>query len=283
MPANIDQKKESTSHAYTMGHSKATTASHEARTADTDAKFVLPHIKSSHRVLDVGCGPGTITTGFLPLVPRGEVVGVDYSSEVVERAKQLAQEKGLSDRLSFAQGNLLETLPFEDETFDIVFASQVFGHLQPAENAIRALSECRRVLKPDGLLAVRDAAQMFWYPYSDELDRVMTKRLWKSLGAETFGGFHMRAWLREAGFDVEDENKVNIGGGSDVCANRAKCQWRYDTFAPRLAKGEKFRESWVRAGITEDECDETVEWLKKWVLSNEAFYGILQTEVLAMK
>src|SRR5689334_13116802 len=119
-----------TKHEYTMGHSKASTATHEARTINTDAKFLLPHIKPQHRILDVGCGPGTITTGFASLVSPGNVVGVDYSLEVVERAQELAKSNGLADKVSFIQGNLLERLPFEDSSFDIVFASQVFGHLQ---------------------------------------------------------------------------------------------------------------------------------------------------------
>jgi len=266
---------------YTMGHSKATTASHEARTVETDSKFLLPHIKPHFRILDVGCGPGTITTGFASLVPDGEVIGLDYSAEVVERARSLAQSQGLLNKVTFMQGNLLESLPFSDESFDVIFASQVFGHLQ--SGAPKALRECKRLLKPTGFLAIRDAAQMFWYPYSDILDRVFTKRLWKSLGGEDFGGFHIRAWLREAGFDVEDEAKVKIGSGSEVAASRAKCQWRYDTFAPRLAEGEAFRESWLKAGLTDEECDETLVWLKKWVESDDAFYGILQTETLAWK
>jgi SAM-dependent methyltransferase len=177
----------------------------------------------------------------------------------------------------------LTRLPFEDESFDIIFASQVFGHLQPTENAIKALRECRRVIKPDGILAIRDAAKMTWYPFTEELDRVFTQRLWRGVGAENFGGFYIRAWLREAGFEVENEAKVKIAGGSEVFASREKCQWRCDTLVSRLANGEPFRDSWLKVGITEEECDETVEWLKKWAASDDAFYGMLQTETLAWK
>jgi ubiquinone/menaquinone biosynthesis C-methylase UbiE len=270
-------------HGYTMGHSEATTKTHEARTVQTDASFVIPHIKAHHHILDVGCGPGTITVGFVPLAAEGKVVGVDYSHEVIERAISLSKSTGAGQKVTFVQGNLLDGLAFEDESFDIVFASQVFGHLQPRENAVQALVECRRVLKPNGILAVRDAAFMSWYPYTAELDRIFTKNLWKSIGGEHFGGFTMRAWLRDAGFDVENEAKVKIGGGSDVYANRVQCQWRCDSLVGRLAKGQKFRESWLKAGISEEECDEAVRLLKKWAESDDAFYGILQTEVLAEK
>jgi SAM-dependent methyltransferase len=203
--------------------------------------------------------------------------------EVIERATSIATISHASDNVTFVQGNLLGRLPFDDESFDIVFASQVFGHLQPRENAIKALVECKRVLKSDGILAVRDAAFMSWYPYNAELDKFFTKNLWKSIGGEHFGGFHMRAWLRDAQFDVENEAKVKIGGGSDVYSNRAQCQWRCDSLVARLTKGEKFRESWLKAGIPDEECDEAVELLKKWAASDDAFYGILQTEVLARK
>jgi ubiquinone/menaquinone biosynthesis C-methylase UbiE len=270
-------------HEYTMGHSKATIASHEVRTIESDAAFLVPYIQSHHRILDLGCGPGTITLGFIPLVPSGEVIGVDYSADIVERASVLAKSRGLSDKVTFVQGNLLERIPFEDASFDIIFASQVFGHLQPSGNAIKGLRECRRLLKTGGILALRDGAVMQFHPYGDELDRVFTKNFLRGTGAGRWGGPQFRGWLRGAGFDVEDEEKTKIGGGSTVHSSRKSCEWRCETLTGRLAKGEKFRESWLKAGISEEECDEAIEWLRKWAESDDAFYGLLQAEALVWK
>jgi ubiquinone/menaquinone biosynthesis C-methylase UbiE len=266
-----------------MGHSKATTASHESRTIETDAAFVIPYIQPHHRILDVGCGPGTITLGFVPLVPSGEVIGVDYSAEIVERARDLAGSKGFGDKVTFNQASLLERMPFEDDSFDVVFASQVFVHIQPKENAILAMKECRRVLKPGGILASREGVVMHFHPYGAELQRLWTNNLLRSIGTDGFIGSHMRGWLREAGFDVENPEKAKLGGGSTVYASREKCQWWASAFTGRLANGEKFRESWLKAGISEEECDRCIEVLQRWGRSDDAYYGILQSESLVWK
>lgn len=70
--------------SYTQGHTDNALNTHMLRTADVDAGFLLPHIKKSDRILDVGCGPGTITTGFAKHASEGSVVGVDLSEDVVK-------------------------------------------------------------------------------------------------------------------------------------------------------------------------------------------------------
>ncbi|KIW02452.1 uncharacterized protein PV09_06262 [Verruconis gallopava] len=270
-------------HEYTMGHSKATISSHESRTVDSDASFVLPYIQPIHRILDVGCGPGTITTGFVPFASLGEVIGVDYSSEIINHAKEVAKSRGLGDKVKFIQADLLETLPFEDNSFDVVFASQVFQHLRPEQNAIIALKECRRVLKPGGLLAIRDGAAMHFHPYGAEIDRIYVKNMILAIGGPDFSGMYHRGWLRKAGFDVEDSTKVRLGAGTTVYADRKSCKLWADRLSARLGKGDKYRESWLKAGVPEHECDEAAELVQKWAESDDAFYGMLQAESLAWK
>ena len=62
---------------YTMGYGQAATSIMAARTAQTHAAFFLPYLKPGMRVLDCGCGPGTITVGFGEVVAPGEVVGTE--------------------------------------------------------------------------------------------------------------------------------------------------------------------------------------------------------------
>lgn len=68
----------------------------EHRTAKDFAAYLLPHLKPDFHILDVGCGPGSITHGFSPLVPHGRVVGVDVSPGVVAQAAAKYQEPNLS-------------------------------------------------------------------------------------------------------------------------------------------------------------------------------------------
>ena len=73
---------------YTHGHAPATVKQHAQRTAEEAAAFVLPELSAGMRLLDVGCGPGSITRGLAERVAPGEVVGVDLSKETLEAARR---------------------------------------------------------------------------------------------------------------------------------------------------------------------------------------------------
>jgi ubiquinone/menaquinone biosynthesis C-methylase UbiE len=72
---------------YGQGHHTAVTANHVIRTAEADAAFLLPYLKPHHRILDVGCGPGSITTGFAKYVPEGSIIGIDLTPEILKQAQ----------------------------------------------------------------------------------------------------------------------------------------------------------------------------------------------------
>ncbi|ROV92145.1 hypothetical protein VSDG_07558 [Cytospora chrysosperma] len=276
---------------YKFGYSRTTTSSHASRTIHTDAAFVIPHIKPQHKILDIGSGPGTITIGFALLVDQtqgGCVIGVDSGDAVVSSAIQLAQKNGLPEELmKFEQGDVLEGLPFPDETFDVVFTSQTLIHLAPAPEApVKALKEICRLLKPGGFLAARDAASITYHPLREELQRKLTDRLFAVVGTGEPCGLHMQEYLRAAGWDLDKDivsGKVIISGGSTIVAGREKVRWWHDTMGGRFKKGDPFREGWLRYGFTEEECDETKALLDKWADTEDAWYGVLQSEILAWK
>ncbi len=89
---------------YLQGHHDSVLRSHRWRTAENSAGYLLPHLQLGMRVLDVGCGPGTITRDLGALVgPDGEVLGVDSAAEVVAQAA-----KGCDlPQVSFAVGDAL--------------------------------------------------------------------------------------------------------------------------------------------------------------------------------
>jgi ubiquinone/menaquinone biosynthesis C-methylase UbiE len=89
------------------------------RTAYQQAAFVLPHLRPSISLLDIGCGPGTITLGLAETVAPGYVIGIDYDAAHVEEAKARAEERGMTN-VTFQLANAL-SLPFGDGTFDAVF------------------------------------------------------------------------------------------------------------------------------------------------------------------
>lgn len=112
-------------------------------------------------LLDVGCGPGTMTLDLAAFVAPGRVIGVENVEAPLVAAREAAAARG-DETTTFGVGDAL-ALPFPDDSFDVVHAHQVLQHLT---DPVTALREMRRVCRPGGWVAARDAdyAAMSWYP-----------------------------------------------------------------------------------------------------------------------
>lgn len=184
---------------YTHGQSKVMTRVLGGRTAASHAAFFLPYLHAGMSLLDCGCGPGSITVDLAELVKPGEVVGVDMAEVQLEHARTNAKERGVSN-LRFETANVYE-LPFPDETFDAVFSHAVVQHLS---DPIKALNEQYRVLKPGGILGIRDAdrsGELFWprNPVLVNLLEVTWNRLVEHNRGSMFVGRQLRSLLNEIG------------------------------------------------------------------------------------
>ena len=184
---------------YTHGHHSSVVAAHAARTAQDCAAYLLPRLEPGMSMLDVGCGPGSITADFAALTAPGPVIGVDAAEDVLVQARELAGSRGLTNA-TFTAGNVYD-LDLPDETFEVVHAHQVLQHLA---DPVAALREMRRVTKPGGLVAVRDAdfQAMSWYPAVPELSEWMQlyQQIARGNHAEPDAGRHLLSWVLEAGF-----------------------------------------------------------------------------------
>ena len=127
------------------------TAFQQKRGGDA-AAFFVPFLAPGMRLLDVGCGPGTITAALAGTV--GAAIGVDIEPHAIATARQLATHSSATN-LSFVEADMT-ALPFEDGAFDAVFFQAVLYHQSQAMLA-KTLAEARRVLKPGGVLGTRDA------------------------------------------------------------------------------------------------------------------------------
>jgi ubiquinone/menaquinone biosynthesis C-methylase UbiE len=151
------------------------------------------------RLLDAGCGPGSITIGLAEAVAPGEVIGVDLAAEVLADARSLARERGLSNvRFECADAG---DLPFPDGSFDAVFAHTLLEHVA---DGVKVLRELRRVLRPGGPIGVRDCdwASGVFAPDDPAVAEAMAlyERVWRHNGGHPRCGRYLRALLGEAGF-----------------------------------------------------------------------------------
>ncbi len=136
---------------YTMGYSEEFLQLLHRRSAQTHAAYLLPHLKPGLRVLDFGCGPGTISVGLAKAVEPGEIHGIDMEESQIGLARAAAQAGGHANA-TFHVGDVT-ALPFEDDSFDVAHCHAVLMHV-PDTKAV--LAEVKRVLKPGGIIASRE-------------------------------------------------------------------------------------------------------------------------------
>jgi ubiquinone/menaquinone biosynthesis C-methylase UbiE len=265
------------SESYTHGHHESVLRAHRARTAQNSAGFLLPHLKDDLHLLDVGCGPGTVTVDLARILAGGEVVGVDASDTVLEAARSHAEAIGAGN-VRFEQANAYE-LPFADDTFDVVYAHQLLQHLS---DPVAALREMKRVTKPGGLVAVRDAdyAAMAWYPESAGLTEWNTlyHEVTHAYGFEPDAGRRLFSWVQQAGFDVAGA----VPSASSWCyATPTDRQWWGQVWAERCVESNFARQA-VESNLADDVALEQLahDWLA-WADAPDGWFAILHGEVLA--
>jgi SAM-dependent methyltransferase len=135
---------------YTPGYTQKASDFMAQRTAANHAAFLVPHLQVSARLLDCGCGPGSISCDFAKILSLGHVTGIDREESQIELARSRASEQHLTN-VTFKVGSIYE-LPFPDSSFDVVFAHAIFEHISSPD---KALAEILRVLEPGGIAAIR--------------------------------------------------------------------------------------------------------------------------------
>ncbi|MBM9462541.1 methyltransferase domain-containing protein [Aeromicrobium sp. YIM 150415] len=272
MSENVSDSEIST--RYTHGHERATLASHGARTAANSAGYLLPVLRQGMSVLDVGCGPGTITLDLAEIVAPGVVVGIENVEKPLVAARAGAAERG-DTRTRFELGDVMAR-PFEDDSFDIVHAHQVLQHLT---DPVGALREMARVAKPGGWVAARDAdyAAMAWYPELPELEewRTIYRRVARGNGAEPDAARRMRTWAQAAGL-----TDVRYTAGTWNYADSETCRWWGHSQAERYS-AELFAEQASRYGVTGDDLVRIAAGWRAWGQEPDAWFAIVNGELLA--
>ena len=259
---------------YTHGHHESVLRSHTWRTAQNSAAYLLPSLQPGMSVLDVGCGPGTITTDLALLVAPGEVVGLDASAEVVAQAA--AGVGAGPSNLRFEVGDLF-ALEYPDESFDVVHLHQVLQHLGDPVGALVAL---RRVLAVDGVLAARDSdySAFTWAPADPLLDRWMELYLAVTAhnGHDACIGPKLKGHASEAGFGA-----VEVSSSTWTYADPEERAWWGGLWADRV-RLSRFGEQAVSYGLsTRDELESIAAAWLRWAEAPDGVFVVPHVEILA--
>ncbi|OLO64196.1 class I SAM-dependent methyltransferase [Actinomyces oris] len=260
---------------YTHGHSAAVLSAHSRRRAADSAAYLLAHLSAGMDLLDVGCGPASITADLAERVAPGRVVALDAASDALQAARATLSERGLSEQVELTCGDVM-ALPFEDASFDVVHAHQVLQHLA---DPVGALAEMRRLTRPGGMVAVRDAvySAMTWFPEPAGMEQ------WRSVymataranGGEPDAGSRLLSWARAAGF-----TDVTASASTWCYATPADRTWQSQTWAQRCLTS--FGPRTVELGLADRaDLEAMAQGWRQWGASEDAWFVVVHGEVLA--
>lgn len=263
---------------YVLGYDNAVVDKLAQRHAKREAAFVLPFVPLRARLLDAGCGPGSITRGLAQMVPGGSVVGVDLDAGQIARARQQAAEEGLSN-VHFEVADVTQ-LPFPDESFDVVFAHTLMMHLSDPRAVVAELS---RVCKPRGIVGLRDGLGSFDQlpgfppdqPVSD-LQELLTAAT-RASGGTPDVGVKLRGWFHELGMVVVSTraHSVVYDSPDDLAL---LCDWHQS-----LLRG-KLGQTAVAAGlISAAALADLIHRMADWVADPSALSVVVWIEHVAHK
>jgi ubiquinone/menaquinone biosynthesis C-methylase UbiE len=243
----------------------------------TSAGFFLPHLDPGMKLLDCGCGPGSITLDFAEVLTPVEVIGIDTDDRALDRARKAAEDRGIQN-VRFDHGDIYK-LDFADNSFDAVWTSSVMQWLrQPA----KAAREILRVLKPGGVYGSRDrSTQGDLFGNRNSLLRRAWRlhyRLNARNGLSRTLSERLRSLLLDAGFEdvVTSASYENHGGkdGARFASGLYRSSLEGDGFGGRM----------VDLGwITAEERARMIEAWNAWAADPRSYYSIARVETVARK
>ena len=260
-----------------MGYSEEFQLLLNRRSLESHAAHLLPHLKPGIRILDFGCGPGTISVGLAKAIEPGELHGIDMEASQIELARAAAQAGG-HNNATFHVGNALE-LPFEDNYFDVAQCHTVLTHIPDTQAALR---EVKRVLKPGGIIASREliCESSFLEPNREEFVAAwqIFIRLLSANGAHPDMGKELKNTFLVAGFtNITATASFDFFSAPDDIV-----------FLHTFMGGWFFRPEVVAAAIqyglaAQQQFDDTRAALEEWSREAGAVGGIAFGECIASK
>ena len=260
---------------YSHGHDPSVLASHATRTAANSCAYFLDLVEPGDRILDLGCGPGSISLDLAGIVgPTGWVVGVDFALAAVAAARRAAAARG-DGRTRFLVGDVFDP-PLERGRFDVVHAHQLLQHVA---DPVAVLQTMGQLCAPGGIVVARDAdyAGMTWFPASTALER------WReiySIGARAHGGEpdagrRLLSWANTAGLRV-----ISAGSSTWTYADDAARTWWASSQARRVRRSNFARQA-AEQGCGPAQIEETAQGWERWGANPDGWFCMPHGEIIA--
>lgn len=179
----------------------------------TNELLSLCHIQTAQEVLNVGCGIG-VASAYIARKYGCRVVGVDISEKMIEWSRTRAREERVEDKVEFQTASVLD-LPFEADSFDVVFCESVLAFV---EDKPRAIQECVRVTKPGGYVGLNET---FWLAEASP-ELVGRAQASLNLGADILSAETWQALWEKSGFRDSVVRIHQINPRAEV---RDRIQW----------------------------------------------------------
>ncbi|KAF8931419.1 hypothetical protein BGZ58_007647 [Dissophora ornata] len=259
---------------YTSDHSDAVLRTHGWRTVLNSAAYLLPHIKPEMSILDVGCGPGSISVDLAKLVPKGRVVGIEYTPEPLKEARAFAAQQGVTNA-EFQVGDI-HALDFPDNTFDIVHAHQVLQHVA---DPVKALREMRRVTKTGGIVAARESAVPSWYPESPGLEAYwdLQTRMARLKGGNPHPGKYIHTWAQEAGFE---RSQITCSAGAWCFSSPEERAYWGGTMEERTLSSAFATIALEMNLASQEELERLAKAWRTWIEDDNGWFSLLHGEII---
>lgn len=257
---------------YTHGHHDSVLRSHRWRTLENSGAYLRPLLAKGKSALDVGCGPGTLTSDLARALAPGRVVGVDRSEGIVEDARRIGDGAA---NLTFEVGDVY-SLPYQAGQFDLVHAHQVLQHLS---DPVSALREMLRVCRSGGHVAVRDAdySTMAWWPPLDGLDQWMEmyQAVARANRAEPDAGRRLLGWAQAAG-----ATEVVPSASVWCFADETDRTWWGDLWADRVVSSGLAEQAVAYGAADTDQLEEMAYAWRRWAGAEDGWFVVVHGEVV---
>lgn len=259
---------------YSGGYSPLIIDQFKGRALARQGAFLLPYLEPGLTVLDCGCGPGSMTLDIAERIDPGCVFALDSSPLQIDQATLLQRQRRIANA-SFITASAYE-LPFLDGQFDVVFAHAVMYHLKyPGQ----VLDEFRRVLKPGGIVALRDACHVgdMMIPQTPGLSAAWETigKVFADRGGDVDFGARHKQLLLDHGF-----RKITISCSYDMFVSEAEkngiCRYWQDFL------GVDHRRLILERGwATEAGLERQRDALAEWSAHHASFFARARCEAIA--